>query len=105
MSIGDKSKKTIRMLVRVRAGKVVRSDGAPLPKVLDGTLGDLVLPSSHLIDEAERWELEKKSLRDLLPANSVVFIGLSLAAMNGRPKGLVRPQDLKTPYGCGHRYS
>jgi hypothetical protein len=105
MFIGDKTKKTIRIVVRVRAGRVVRSDGTPLPKVLDGTLGDLVLPASHLIDENERRELEKESLQDLLPERSVVFVGLSLAMMKGKPRGLVTPQDLKTLYGYGYLFA
>ena len=105
MFIGDKTKKTVRILVRIRAGKVARSDGTPLPRVLDGTLGDLVLPSSHLIDEAERRELEQESLQDLLPEGSVVFVGLSPGMINGKPRGLLRPADLKTPYACGYFFA
>lgn len=62
--------------VRVRAGSVVRPDCTPLPKIIDGTLGDLILPTSSLIDEAERRELEAESVEELLPERSVVFAGL-----------------------------
>ena len=99
MFIGDKTKKTIRILVRFKAGNIVRSDGTPLPKVLDGTLGDLVLPSSHLVDEAERRELEEESVMELLPPQTVVLVGLSPGMMDAIPRGLVKSVDLKAGYG------
>ncbi len=102
MFIPDSAKKTVLIPVRVRAGSVVRPDCTPLPKIIDGTLGDLILPTSSLIDEAERRELEAESVEELLPERSVVFAGLSLGLMKGKPRGLVRPEDLKTPYGYGY---
>jgi hypothetical protein len=70
-----------------------------LPKVQDGTLADLVLQADHLIDDSERRELEAESLLELLPARSVVFVGLSPGMMKGTPRGLVKSVDLKAGYG------
>ncbi len=95
MFVPDKTKKTVRILVRIKAGSVVRPDSAPLPKVLDGTLGDLVLPASSLIDEAERQELETESSAELLPSRSSVFVGLNPNIMKRGQRGLIMPSDLK----------
>jgi len=99
MFIGDKTKKTVRILVRFRAGSIVRPDGTPLPKIQDGTLGDLALQADHLVDEAERRELEQESVMELLPPHTVVFVGLSPGMMNVIPRGLVKSVDLKAGYG------
>ena len=95
MFIPDKSKKTIRILIRINAGSVVRYDGTPLPKVGDGTLGDLVLPASSLIDEAERQELEIESTVELLPAHESVFVGLNPNMTKGKHPELIEPSDLE----------
>jgi hypothetical protein len=96
----DETKKTVRILVRIKAGSVVRFDSTPLPKVRDGTLGDLVLPVSSLIDEAERQELETESSVELLPAGSQVFVGLNLEAMGGEHGNtLIKSEDLKIGHG------
>jgi hypothetical protein len=92
MFIGDKTKKTVRILVRIKAGIVARADSTPLPKIRDGALGDLVLPASSLIDDEERQELETESLVELLPAQNWVFVGLNPTKTK---RGLIKPEDLK----------
>lgn len=77
MFIGDKTKKTVRILVQFRPGSILRSDGTPLPKIRDGTFGNLVLPASALADEAELQKLEEESTKELLQAGTSVFIGLN----------------------------
>ena len=77
----------------------LKPDGTPLPKIQDGTLGDLVLQADHLVDEAERRELEEESVLELLPPRSVVFMGLSPGMNNGTPRGLVKSVDLRAGYG------
>jgi len=84
MFVPEKDKKTVRILVRItKDGKVFKYDNSPLPKVQDGTLGDLVLPAYGLVDEAKRQQLETESSVELLPTNSHVFVGLNLGAMEG----------------------
>jgi hypothetical protein len=95
MFIPDKTKKTVRLLVRIKDSSVVRFDGAPLPKLEDGTLGDLILPASSLTDRAERQELETESAVELLPARSLVFVGLNPKMMKGKQRGLIEASDLK----------
>jgi hypothetical protein len=77
MFIGDKTKKTVRILVQFRPGSILRSDGTPLPIIRDGTIANLVLPASTLADEAERQKLEEESTLELLQAGTSVFIGLN----------------------------
>lgn len=103
MFVPEKDKKTVRIFVRItKDGKVLKYDNTPLPKVQDGTLGDLVLPTFGLVDEAERQQLETESSVELLPANSHVFVGLNLGAMEGDHRSkLVRSEDLKIWH---HRY-
>jgi len=105
MFIGDKTKKTVRIIVRVKAGGFARADGTALPKIKEETLADLVLPADQLVDEAERRKLEEETHKELLSAGSVVFVGFSRGMMKGKVRGLVRPQDLKTWYGYGYLFA
>jgi hypothetical protein len=77
MFVPEKSRKTVRILVRIKNGQVFRFDSTSLPKISDGTLGDLILPASTLIDDKERQELQAESLLELLPAGTYVLVGLN----------------------------
>src|ERR1035438_7217946 len=95
MFIPDKTKKTVRLLVQIKAGLVVRDDLTPLPKVREGTFADLTFPASSLVDESEREELVEESSVELFPAHYSVFVGLNPNLMRGRHRGLIKPADLK----------
>jgi len=97
--IPDKTKKTVRIVVQFRPGSILRSDGAPLPKIRDGTFADLVIPASGLADDEERQKLEAESVKELLPSGARILIGLSRGVMREKPKGFVEPEELKTGYG------
>lgn len=100
MFVPDKTKKTVRILVRINGGCVVRYDGTPLPKIEDGTLGDLVLAASSLTDTTERQQLETESSVELLPKGSLVFVGLNLQALKGEHGNrLHKSEDLKIGHG------
>ena len=95
MFIPDKTKKTVRLLVQIKAGLVVRDDLTPLPKVREGTFADLTFPASSLVDESEREELVEESSLELLPAFYSVFVGLNPNLIKGKHRGLIKPADLK----------
>jgi hypothetical protein len=98
MFIGDKTKKTVRILVQFRPGSILRSDGTPLPIIRDGTIANLVLPASALADEAERQKLEEESAKELLPAKTSVFVGLNPTGTTKEDRDLlILASDLK----CG----
>jgi len=94
MFIPDKTKKTVRVLVQIKAGLVVRDDLTPLPKVREGTFADLTFPASSLVDNSEREELVEESSVELFPAHYSVFVGLN-PKMKGKHRGLIKPSDLK----------
>lgn len=120
MFIGDKSKKTIRILVQFRPGSILRSDGAPLPIIRDGTIADLVLPASAIADESERRKLEEESTKELLQAGTPVFVGLNPTGVTSEDRDRLTlasklrfdpepeavrigvPQAPKTPVGRGY---
>src|SRR5215467_1554019 len=97
MFLPDKTRKTVRILVRVKAGNIVRINGTPLPKIKDGAVGDLVLPASDLLVEAERQALEAESSKELLPAGTSVFVGLNPTGMTkkGQEGRLALASELK----------
>src|ERR1035438_6031242 len=99
MFVPDSTKKRIRIQVQFIPGSIIRSDGAPLPRVRDGTFADLVLPASALADEGERQKLETESLKELLPSGVSVFVGLSPGMMKEKPDGLIEADKIKTGYG------
>lgn len=99
MFIPDKTKKTVRLFVRIKDKNVVRFDGAPLPKIEEGALGDLILPASSLTDKAERQELERESGFELLPAGTSVFVAVSPGTMKRKPRGLLAPAELQIGHG------
>jgi hypothetical protein len=105
MFVPDSTKKKIRILVKFIPGSIIRSDGTPLPRILDGTLADLVLPASGFADKEERQKLEVESLGELLPSGETVLIGLSRGMMKEEPQGLVTAEQLKTGYGYLARIS
>jgi hypothetical protein len=100
MFVPDSTKKRIRILVQFIPGSIIRSDGAPLPKIRDGTFADLVLPASALADETERQKLEEESARELLPADTSVFVGLNPAGATEDDRNrLILASDLKFSAG------
>lgn len=99
MFLPDKTKKTVRIRVRLNGDNIARCDGKPLPKVAEDALGDLVLPAASLTDEAQRRELEKESTIELLPAGTWVFIGLSPSTMKRKPRGLLTSAQLNIGHG------
>lgn len=94
MFVPEKNTKTVRILVRIINGQVFRLDSTPLPQISDGTLGDLVLPASSLINDKERQELQAESLLELLPAKTCVFVGLNPQSITRKARGWLIPASV-----------
>lgn len=82
MIIPDSTKRTVRLAIRIEGEKVLQLDRSSLPKVKDGTVGDLILLASDLVNHSDRKTLQSESFTPLLPEGSTVFVGLSPETMD-----------------------
>lgn len=72
--------KTVRIPVRILThGRIDYLHGGPLPKMKEGTIGDLVVPERSITEKEDVYRLQQEKLVQFLPSGSVVKF-----AVNGR---------------------
>ena len=70
--------KTVRIPVRIRAhGRIDYFYGGSLPKMREGTIGDLVVPERSIIEKSEVCRLQQDQVVQFLPAGSVVKLAVN----------------------------
>ena len=73
----SEQEKTVRIPVRIRAdGRVEYFYGGDLPRILDGTIGDLVVPEFSITDRREVNRLQQEHVVELLPSGSEVMFAV-----------------------------
>ena len=82
----SEQEKTIRIPVRIRTnGRIEYFYGGSLPKMSDGTIGDLVVPEWSITDQREVSRLQQEHVVPFLPSRSVVMFAVD---GNNTPAGL-----------------
>ena len=72
-SLWSDQEKTVRIPVRIRThGRIDYFYGGPLPKMREGTIGDLVVPERSITEKREVSRLQQDQVVRFLPSGSVV---------------------------------
>jgi hypothetical protein len=82
----DLSETKIKIPVRITKDGIRALDGKPLPEIIDDTIGDLVVPSYTVVDDAVRRQFLNEYAISVLPKESTILLGVPLNI----------PQDLWT---------
>ena len=73
----SEQEKTVLIPVRIRAdGRIEYFYGGDLPGILDGTVGDLVVPEWSLTDQREVSRLQQDHVVEILPTGSEVIFAI-----------------------------
>ena len=73
MDTPDPYLKTAKMTIRVIDGELRLFSGAPLPRLPENTIGDLIIPAHRLRDETlARWVQHEAEI-ELLPAGVTIL--------------------------------
>lgn len=74
----DSSNKTISIPVRFVKGKIEYFYGGKLPKLKDGVIGELILPSYAVEDKKFLVNISKENIVDLLPSGTKLFVEINI---------------------------
>jgi hypothetical protein len=100
--IPDPYKKTIKIPVRVNNGKLEFFYGGKLPKLSDGTIGDLIVPSYALKDERKVKLLDREIEIKLMPAGTILMARMDPKGDDHKKKGiqykLTYPNNIKDAF-------
>ena len=101
----DNGEETVRIPIQVLSnGTVAMESGARLPKILPGTLGDLVLPAASLENPDVVAALNEASSTPLLAQGEVVWVSLHPAQPTFEKLELFEQEPLH-PEMVGHSFA
>lgn len=79
--------RSVRIPFKVVDGALKYFYGGKLPQLRDGTIGDLVVPHSSLLDSKERDRLEQERIELLLPAGTLILMRMRNAVQSANRSG------------------
>jgi hypothetical protein len=98
--ISERYIKTLRLGVKFNGERLELLDGTPLPKLVQGAIGELVIAPEHLVDGPALADLVREIILPFLAKDAEVYLGMSGNALQGGiPEGLIRPEELQLRAG------
>lgn len=96
MFISDRFKKTVRIPVFLTGGQVVQLDGSPLPKIRNGSVGELILDAYAIEDQKILQALEGEQVFEPLSKGESVLLGVNpTVVLSEKIKQLIQPSNLR----------
>jgi len=74
--IPDSFKKSVQIPITVRNGEIELFYGGVIPKLQDGTIGDLIVPRYSVEDTKKLEQLTQELEKELLPCNTTLLVNL-----------------------------
>ena len=92
--IPDPYRKTVKIPIKIINGTLYQYPDKPLPKLKDGTIGDLVVPSYAFREQETAKQLNKEHKELFLPAKTVLIAEITVQHI---PKHLRKSIEEKLP--------
>jgi len=88
--IPDSLKKTVLIPIKIVKGEPHFFYGGKLPKLKDGTIGDLTVPSYSVIDKEKLTLLERETNKVLIPESTHLMVQISPKEQDAKKIGIVK---------------
>jgi hypothetical protein len=97
----DPYEKTVSIPIRIVDGQVAYLYGGKLPKLHEGSIGDLRVPASAVLEANVLERLQKESTVEVLHANANVLLGMRTGGIPDKLRqSIVYPNKLFPPINC-----